>query len=215
MAEGKDARRASIISKATIDRLPRYFRTLRLAQDEGIDVISSEELGRRLGITPEQIRKDLASFGQFGKKGVGYYVNELKRNVGSILGLDHHWNIAVVGIGHLGAALANYQNFVTLGFRLVALFDQDPKVIGTVQNHVKVEDISDLPRIVRDRHVDIGIIAVPAAFAQDVADRLVAAGVKGIWNFAPIKMQVPDSMHIVNEDLSVGLSRLSYHITRM
>ena len=215
MAEGKDARRASIISKATIDRLPLYFRTLRLAQDEGIDVISSEELGRRLGITPEQIRKDLASFGQFGKKGVGYYVNELKRNVGSILGLDPHWNIAVVGIGHLGAALANYQNFVTLGFRLVALFDQDPKVIGTVQNHVKVEDISDLPRIVRDRHVDIGIIAVPAAFAQDVADRLVAAGVKGIWNFAPIKMQVPDSMHIVNEDLSVGLSRLSYHITRM
>ena len=203
------------ISKATIDRLPLYFRTLRLAQDEGIDVISSEELGRRLGITPEQIRKDLASFGQFGKKGVGYYVNELKRNVGSILGLDHHWNIAIVGIGHLGAALANYQNFVTLGFNLVALFDQDPKVIGTVQNHVKVEAIDDLSRIVRERGVHIGIIAVPAAFAQDVADKLVAAGVKGIWNFAPIKMQVPESMHIVNEDLSIGLSRLSYHITRM
>ena len=203
------------ISKATIDRLPLYFRTLRLAQDEGIDVISSEELGRRLGITPEQIRKDLASFGQFGKKGVGYYVNELKRNVGSILGLDHHWNIAIVGIGHLGAALANYQNFVTLGFNLVALFDQDPKVIGTVQNHVKVKAIDDLSRIVRERGVHIGIIAVPAAFAQDVADKLVAAGVKGIWNFAPIKMQVPESMHIVNEDLSIGLSRLSYHITRM
>ncbi|WP_294159054.1 redox-sensing transcriptional repressor Rex [uncultured Selenomonas sp.] len=216
MADSKrDVRRAPVISKATIDRLPLYFRTLRLAQDEGIDVISSEELGRRLGITPEQIRKDLASFGQFGKKGVGYYVNELKRNVGSILGLDHHWNIAVVGIGHLGAALANYQNFVTLGFNLVALFDQDPKVIGTVQNHVKVENIAELPRIVRDRHIDIGIIAVPAAFAQDVADRLVAAGVRGIWNFAPIKMQVPETMHIVNEDLSIGLSRLSYHITRM
>lgn len=214
MAELKE-KRMPVISKATIDRLPLYFRTLRLAQDEGIDVISSEELGRRLGITPEQIRKDLASFGQFGKKGVGYYVNELKRNVGSILGLDHHWNIAVVGIGHLGAALANYQNFVTLGFNLVALFDQDPKVIGTVQNHVKVEDIADLPRIVHDRHVDIGIIAVPAAFAQDVADKLVASGIKGIWNFAPIKMQVPEHMHIVNEDLSVGLSRLSYHITRM
>ena len=211
MAEPK----RSAISKATIDRLPLYFRTLRLAQDEGIDVISSEELGRRLGITPEQIRKDLASFGQFGKKGVGYYVNELKRNVGSILGLDHHWNIAIVGIGHLGAALANYQNFVTLGFNLVALFDQDPKVIGTVQNHVKVEAIDDLSRIVRERGVHIGIIAVPAAFAQDVADKLVAAGVKGIWNFAPIKMQVPETMHIVNEDLSIGLSRLSYHITRM
>ena len=207
-------KRTSLISKATIDRLPLYFRTLRLVQDEGIDVISSDELGRRLGITPEQIRKDLASFGQFGKKGVGYYVNELKHNVGGILGLDNHWNIAVIGIGHLGAALANYQNFVSLGFNLVALFDQDPKVIGTVQNHVKVEDVRELAKIVRERHVDIGIIAVPAAFAQDVADQLVTAGVKGIWNFAPIKMQVPDSMHIVNEDLSIGLSRLSYYITR-
>ncbi len=207
-------KRSSLISKATIDRLPLYFRTLRLVQDEGIDVISSDELGRRLGITPEQIRKDLASFGQFGKKGVGYYVNELKHNVGGILGLDNHWNIAVIGIGHLGAALANYQNFVSLGFNLVALFDQDPKVIGTVQNHVKVEDVRELAQIVRERHVDIGIIAVPAAFAQEVADRLVAAGVKGIWNFAPIKMQVPDSIHIVNEDLSIGLSRLSYYITR-
>ncbi|MCI6171002.1 MAG: redox-sensing transcriptional repressor Rex [Selenomonas bovis] len=207
-------KRTSLISKATIDRLPLYFRTLRLVQDEGIDVISSDELGRRLGITPEQIRKDLASFGQFGKKGVGYYVNELKHNVGGILGLDNHWNIAVIGIGHLGAALANYQNFVSLGFNLVALFDQDPKVIGTVQNHVKVEDVRELAKIVRERHVDIGIIAVPAAFAQEVADQLVTAGVKGIWNFAPIKMQVPDSMHIVNEDLSIGLSRLSYYITR-
>lgn len=207
-------KRTSMISKATIDRLPLYFRTLRLVQDEGIDVISSDELGRRLGITPEQIRKDLASFGQFGKKGVGYYVNELKHNVGGILGLDHHWNIAVIGIGHLGAALANYQNFVSLGFNLVALFDQDPKVIGTVQNHVKVEDVRQLARVVRERHVDIGIIAVPAAFAQEVADQLVAAGVRGIWNFAPIKMQVPDAMQIVNEDLSIGLSRLSYYITR-
>jgi redox-sensing transcriptional repressor len=202
------------ISKATIDRLPLYFRTLRLAQDEGIDIISSDELGRRLGITPEQIRKDLASFGQFGKKGVGYYVNELKRNVGEILGLNNHWNIAVVGIGHLGAALANYQNFVTLGFNLVALFDQDPNVIGTTVNHVKVEDSRRMKEIVQERNIQIGIIAVPAAFAQGVADKLVAAGVKGIWNFAPIKMEVPDSMHIVNEDLSIGLSSLSYHITR-
>lgn len=202
------------ISKATIDRLPLYFRTLRLVQDEGRDIISSEELGRRLGITPEQIRKDLASFGQFGKKGVGYYVNELKRNVGEILGLNNHWNIAVVGIGHLGAALANYQNFVTLGFNLVALFDQDPNVIGTIVNHVKVEDIRNLKTVVKERNIQIGIIAVPAAFAQGVADQLVAAGVKGIWNFAPIKMKVPDTMHIVNEDLSIGLSSLSYHITR-
>lgn len=204
----------SSISKATIDRLPLYFRTLRMVQDEGLDIISSEELGRRLGITPEQIRKDLASFGQFGKKGVGYYVNELKRNVGTILGLDNHWNIAVIGIGHLGAALANYQNFVSLGFNLVALFDQDPTVIGSTVNHVKVEDVRNLQKIVASRHIHIGIIAVPAAFAQGVADTLVEAGIKGIWNFAPIKMKVPETMHIVNEDLSIGLSSLSYHITR-
>ena len=185
-----------------------------MAQDEGIDIISSDELGRRLGITPEQIRKDLASFGQFGKKGVGYYVNELKRNVGEILGLNNHWNIAVVGIGHLGAALANYQNFVTLGFNLVALFDQDPNVIGRTVNHVKVEDIRNIKQIVKERNIQIGIIAVPAAFAQGVADKLVESGVKGIWNFAPIKMEVPESMHIVNEDLYIGLSSLSYHITR-
>jgi len=202
------------ISGATIDRLPLYFRTLRLVQDEGRDIISSDELGRRLGITPEQIRKDLASFGQFGKKGVGYYVNELKHNVGNILGLDNHWNIAVVGIGHLGAALANYQNFVALGFNLVALFDQDPHVIGTVVNHVKVEDSRRIKEIVRQRKIHIGIIAVPAAFAQGVADELVEAGVQGIWNFAPIKMQVPETMHIVNEDLSIGLSSLSYYLTR-
>lgn len=202
------------ISKATIDRLPLYFRTLRLAQDEGIDIISSDDLGRRLGITPEQIRKDLASFGQFGKKGVGYYVNELKRNVGEILGLNNHWNIAVIGIGHLGAALANYQNFVTLGFNLVALFDQDPTVIGSTVNHIKVENIENLEQIIKAKNIHIGIISVPAAFAQGIADRLVEVGVRGIWNFAPIKMKVPATMHIVNEDLSVGLSSLSYHITR-
>lgn len=203
-----------IISKATIDRLPLYYRTLRLAQEEGIDIISSEELGKRLGITPEQIRKDLASFGQFGKKGVGYYVNELKRNVGEILGLDNHWNIAVIGIGHLGAALSNYQNFVSLGFNLVALFDADPEVVGKTVHHVKVDPIAALEQIVKERNIHIGIIAVPASFAQGVADQLVAAGVRGIWNFAPVKIKVPESMHIVNEDLSIGLSSLSYHITR-
>ena len=210
----KEKTRVPGISRATIDRLPLYFRTLRLVQDEGLDIISSDELGRRLGITPEQIRKDLASFGQFGKKGVGYYVNELKRNVGHILGLDHHLNIAVVGIGHLGVALANYQNFVALGFNLVALFDQDPHVIGTVVNHVKVEDSRNLKKIVRERNIHIGIIAVPAAFAQGVADELVEAGVQGIWNFAPIKMHVPEGLPIVNEDLSIGLSSLSYYLTR-
>ena len=201
------------ISKATIDRLPLYYRTLRLAQDDGMDIISSDELGRRLELTPEQIRKDLALFGQFGKKGVGYYVNELKFNVGKILGLDNHWNIAIVGIGHLGVALANYQNFIALGFNLVALFDNDPNIIGKTVNHVKVKSIDELQSCAKNLKVDIGVIAVPAQFAQQVADKLVKANIKGIWNFAPVKMRVPEDVKIVNEDLSVGLSRLSYYIT--
>ena len=201
------------ISKATIDRLPRYYRTLRLAQDDGMDIISSDELGRRLELTPEQIRKDLALFGQFGKKGVGYYVNELKFNVGKILGLDNHWNIAIVGIGHLGVALANYQNFIALGFNLVALFDNDPNIIGKTVNHVKVKSIDELQSCAKNLKIDIGVIAVPAQFAQQVADKLVKANIKGIWNFAPVKMRVPEDVKIVNEDLSVGLSRLSYYIT--
>ena len=201
------------ISKATIDRLPLYYRTLRLAQDDGMDIISSDELGRRLELTPEQIRKDLALFGQFGKKGVGYYVNELKFNVGKILGLDNHWNIAIVGIGHLGVDLANYQNFIALGFNLVALFDNDPNIIGKTVNHVKVKSIDELQSCAKNLKIDIGVIAVPAQFAQQVADKLVKANIKGIWNFAPVKMRVPEDVKIVNEDLSVGLSRLSYYIT--
>ena len=201
------------ISKATIDRLPLYYRTLRLAQDDGMDIISSDELGRRLELTPEQIRKDLALFGQFGKKGVGYYVNELKFNVGKILGLDNHWNIEIVGIGHLGVALANYQNFIALGFNLVALFDNDPNIIGKTVNHVKVKSIDELQSCAKNLKIDIGVIAVPAQFAQQVADKLVKANIKGIWNFAPVKMRVPEDVKIVNEDLSVGLSRLSYYIT--
>lgn len=201
------------ISKATIDRLPLYYRTLRLAQDDGMDIISSDELGRRLELTPEQIRKDLALFGQFGKKGVGYYVNELKFNVGKILGLDNHWNIAIVGIGHLGVALANYQNFIALGFNLVALFDNDPNIIGKTVNHVKVKSIDELQSCAKNLKIDIGVITVPAQFAQQVADKLVKANIKGIWNFAPVKMRVPEDVKIVNEDLSVGLSRLSYYIT--
>lgn len=203
-----------IISKATIDRLPLYFRTLRLSQEEGIDIISSEELGQRLGVTPEQIRKDLASFGQFGKKGVGYYVRELIRNIGEILGLHYHWNIAVIGIGHLGSALANYHNFMSLGFNLVALFDADPEIVGKKINGVAVESVDSMAEVVKERNVHIGIITVPAVFAQEVADKLVAAGIAGIWNFAPIKINVPDKIRVVNEDLSVGLSSLSYHLSR-
>ncbi len=204
---------SSSISKATVDRLPRYYRCLCLLSDEGIEIASSEELGRRIAVNPEQIRKDLAFFGQFGKKGVGYYVAELQESIGAILGLDRHWNIAVVGMGHLGVALANYQGIARLGFRIAALFDVNPVVIGTRLGERRVEDIAYLSEIVAERGVQIGVIAVPAPQAQDVADRLIAAGIRGIWNFAPVKLQVPETVPFVSEDLSVGLSSLSYFLT--
>lgn len=202
------------ISQATIERLPLYFRTLGFIEKDGVEIISSEEFGRILEITPEQIRKDLASFGQFGKKGVGYYVTELKNRIGKIIGLENHWNCAIIGIGHLGSALANYKRFAKLGFNLVALFDIDKNIIGSKVNGIEVSNISDLKRIVRKRNVHIAILAVPVDEAQGIADELAETSVRGIWNFAPIKLQIQPPMHIVDEDLSVGLSSLSYHISQ-
>ena len=201
------------ISQATIDRLPLYFRTLRLLEEE-MQIISSDELGRRLDITPEQIRKDLATFGQFGRKGIGYDVRELKEKIGNILGLQNKWRLAIVGVGHLGGALANYVNFASLGFSVVALFDSNKKIIGSEVNGIKIHAVSRMKKIVAEKSVDIGVITVPADEAQGVADFLVAAGVKGIWNFAPTKLCVPPTVPLVNEDLSVGLSALSYHMSQ-
>ncbi len=210
----KDYKEHIVISKATIDRLPVYFRCLRGIQDEGIEIISSEELGRRIGVTPEQIRKDLASFGEFGKKGVGYYVRELIRNIGEILGLHRNWNIAIVGVGHLGWALANYRNFSSLGFNLAAIFDVDANKVGLTVSGIEVYHINQLNAIIQEKNIHIGIITVPAAHAQEVADQLVTAGVRGIWNFAPIRLNVPENIRLVSEDLSIGLSSISYHLSR-
>lgn len=203
-----------VISRATIDRLPLYYRTLKASREEGLEIISSDELGRRIGVTPEQIRKDLSAFGEFGKKGVGYYVRELMRNIGEILGLNRTWNMAIVGVGHLGWALANYRYFSPQGFKLVAIFDVDPDKIGKYIDEVEIFSVDRMAEVVNDRNIQIGVITVPADAAQGVADQFVAAGVKGIWNFAPVKISVPEQIHVVSEDLSVGLSSISYHLSR-
>ena len=202
------------ISQATIDRLPLYFRTLRLVEEEDMQIISSEELGRRLDITPEQIRKDLATFGQFGRKGIGYDVRDLKNKISNILGLQNHWRLAIVGVGHLGGALANYGNFASLGFKVVALLDINSKIVGNVINGIKIDNSAHMKQVIKEKAVDIGVITVPASEAQSVADLLIAAGVKGIWNFAPIKLTVQSDIPLVNEDLSIGLSALSYHMSQ-
>lgn len=206
-------KRQIVISRATIDRLPLYYRTLRHIRDEGVDIVSSEEIGRKIDITPEQIRKDLASFGEFGKKGVGYYVEELIHNIGEILGLHHNWHVAIIGVGHLGWALANYKNFNSLGFTLSAVFETDSNKIGQTINEVEIQHVDKLQETVTERNIQIGIITVPTDHAQHVADQLVEAGIKGIWNFAPVKLDVPSNIFIINEDLSVGLSSLSYYLS--
>jgi redox-sensing transcriptional repressor len=210
----KDSKENAVISKATIDRLPLYYRTLKLSQEEGIEIISSDELGRKIGVTPEQIRKDLSAFGEFGKKGVGYYVRELMRNIGEILGLNRKWNIAIVGVGHMGWALANYSNFSSQGFQIQAIFDIDSDKIGRYINEVEIYHIDKMQEIIQKCDIQIGIITVPAVYAQNTATRLVEAGVKGIWNFAPMKINVPANIHVVSEDLSVGLSSISYYLSR-
>ncbi len=202
------------ISQATIERLPLYLRTLGIAETEGTEIISSDEFGRRLGITPEQIRKDLASFGQFGKKGVGYYVTELKNRIAKILGFENSWNVAIVGVGNLGDALAHYKKIPELGFNLVALFDVDKKKIGKEVNGVVVSSAEDLTKVVAERNIHIVILAVPTDDAQDIVDSLEGSTVRGIWNFVPLNIQAPSGIRIVHEDLTVGLGSLSYHISQ-
>jgi redox-sensing transcriptional repressor len=206
-------RRKKAISDAVIERLPLYYRDLLLLQDAGIDIISSEKLGERLGITPEQIRKDLTCFGAFGKKGVGYYVSELCQQIVEIIGLQQHWKIGIVGIGHLGWALANYKTFGRLGFRTTGLFDVDHRVIGQNVGGVIVTPISEMGEVIQREGIQIGIITTPASVAQQVANQMVAAGIKGILSFAPLRLSVPDNIFVFREDLSIGLSRISYYLT--
>ena len=203
-----------IFSRATLDRIPLYYRTLKVLNDSGEEIISSSRLAKILEITPEQIRKDFSDFGQFGIKGVGYDVDRLKRGIEKILGLQYHWQMAIVGVGHLGTALANDKIFPLQGFQVCALFDVDENLIGQKINGVKVYDFAKLDAVIRRKIIDIGIITVPDTQAQIVADALISAGVKGIWNFAPIKISVPPEIYLVNEDLFIGLTTLSHYLAK-
>jgi redox-sensing transcriptional repressor len=201
-------------SRATIDRLPLYYRAVTQLKEEGVKITSSVSLGRKIGITPEQVRKDLSSLGEFGRKGVGYYVTTLACNIGTLLGLHKKWRIALVGFGHLGWALANYRPFSYQGFEIAAIFDKDPEKVGAQFGDMPIWHINDLPMAAPLGSFDIGAIAVPANAAQDVADRMIQAGIHGIWNFAPIRIKVPNHIALYNEDLVVGLNNLSFHLSK-
>jgi redox-sensing transcriptional repressor len=202
------------IPEATVARLPVYLRCLIDMAERGTHTVSSEQLADAAGVNSAKVRKDLSYLGSYGTRGVGYDVEYLIYQVRRELGLEQDWPVAIVGIGNLGHALANYRGFAERGFRVVALLDDDERKVGEQVGELTVEHIDDLDRVVKDEQVAIGVIATPAAAAQEVCDRLVAAGVNSILNFAPAHLQVPEGVFLRKVDLSTELQILSFHEQR-
>jgi redox-sensing transcriptional repressor len=202
------------IPEATVARLPIYLRCLTEIAERGTHTVSSEQLADEAGVNAAKVRKDLSYLGSYGTRGVGYDVEYLIYQVRRELGLEQDWAVAIVGVGNLGHALANYRGFEERGFRIVALLDADPAKVGERIGRLTVEHIDDLDRVVKEEQVAIGVIATPAAAAQEVCDRLVAAGVASILNFAPAHLQVPTSVSLRKVDLSTELQILAFHEQR-
>jgi redox-sensing transcriptional repressor len=208
------ARNRRKIPEATVARLPLYLRSLLEGQHAGLTTISSERLAELAGVNAAKVRKDLSYLGSYGTRGVGYDVEYLLFQMSRELGLTQDWPVAIVGLGNLGQALANYVGFGDRGFPIVALLDADARVVGTTVHGIVVRHIDDLPAIAAEHGIAIGIIATPAGAAQDVADVLVAAGVSSILNFAPTVISVPDDVSLRKVDLAVELQILSFYQQR-
>jgi len=202
------------IPAATIERLPLYYRCLdKLATFEETDVVSSKDLGGKLGIPSTQVRKDLSYYGEFGRRGVGYNVKELKRSIGKILGVDKKWPAVLIGAGNLGRALINYAGFGKMGLEITDIFDNDLNKIGNRVGPIKVKSVNKLEEIIKEKDVNLAIVTVPADPAQEVVDNLIDYGIKAIWNFSPTRLYVPDDVFVRNEDLAVGIVSLIYHLS--
>jgi redox-sensing transcriptional repressor len=202
------------IPEVVIDRLPVYYRLLARLAYEGRAVVSSQELGEELGVTPAQIRKDLSYFGRFGKQGRGYSVQRLTEELRVILGLDARWSVVVVGIGRLGRAIASYPGFQGQGFDIVALYDADAGIVGTSVDGIAVRDYDQLASDLRVRPVDIAIVAVPSEVAQEVVDAVVASGVRAILNYAPTRVVVPQGVELKHINPILFLQSMTYHLKR-
>lgn len=198
------------ISMAVIKRLPKYQRYLREMLNNDVDRISSKELSEKIGFTASQIRQDLNCFGDFGQQGYGYNVRDLYNEINSILGLDRVYKEVIIGAGNIGQAIANYTRFDKLGFSLEAIFDANPKLIGLKIRDVEIQDIDQLNNFLKNNSIDIGIICVPSINAQKVCDMLVRGGVRGIWNFAPVDLVVPEDVIVENVHLSESILTLTY-----
>ncbi len=198
------------VPEATVERLSVYLRSIKKLKHERI--LPSQELADLVGTSDGQVRKDLAYFGEFGVPGQGYRVGILKEEISRILGVDRVWAIALVGMGNLGAALLAYSGFRRQGFEIKTAFDNDLSKIGKIWQGVKIEDVEKIPQVLAEQEIKMGIIATPAPAAQKVVNKLIEGGVKGILNFAPVRIVVPNGVKLKNVDLSIGLEALSYFL---
>jgi redox-sensing transcriptional repressor len=195
-----------------VSRLPVYLRALTHLQSQGIRTTSSEDLGKRVGVSAAQIRKDLSQFGGFGKQGTGYDIASLTDNLRKILQVEHVWDVALVGMGDMGHALSRYQGFKNRGFRVAMAFDVDPEKIGTRVGEYVVRDSREMKSAIQEAGIRIAMLCVPATNAQKVTDQLIEAGIKAILNYAPINLDVPADVRVQYLDPSVGLQRMTYYL---
>ncbi|HEX2441803.1 MAG TPA: redox-sensing transcriptional repressor Rex [Methylomirabilota bacterium] len=202
------------IPEMTIRRLSVYTRCLLQLEEDGVKTISSQELAERFSLNSAQVRKDLAYFGEFGVRGIGYYVSGLKAELQRILGLDREWAVALVGFGNLGSALFHYKGFGRQGFRIAVVIDDDPAKIGRDVDGVPIVGSRDMPREIKARGIQIAIVAVPPESAQTVTEQLVAAGIKAVLNFAPTRLRVARDLRLKNVDLSIELETLSFYLAK-
>jgi redox-sensing transcriptional repressor len=202
------------IPEMTIRRLSVYTRCLLQLEEDGVKTVSSQELADRFSLNSAQVRKDLAYFGEFGVRGIGYYVSGLKAELQRILGLDREWAVALVGFGNLGSALFHYKGFARQGFRIAAIFDDDPVKADREVDGVPIFPSRELARELRARGIQIAILAVPAESAQAVTDQLVAAGIKAVLNFAPARLRVGREIRLKDVDLSIELETLSFYLAK-
>lgn len=202
---------ATRISDAVIRRLPRYYRQLSALRQDGVDRISSLALSRIMNLTASQIRQDLSCFGGFGQQGYGYNVSELMGHVAEILGIDKDYNMIILGAGNIGQALSNYAQFSSEGYHILGLFDANPDLVGKTVGGNPVHSIDRLEEVIGPQTVDIAVLAVPANAARPLADRLVKAGVRAIWNFAPVEIVI-EGVVVENAQLTDGLMALTYRL---
>lgn len=202
------------ISQAVIGRLPRYFRYLGQLKDEGTERVSSQELSDIMKVTASQIRQDLNHFGGFGQQGYGYNVGYLYEEIGKILGLDKEHKLIIIGAGHLGQALANYVNFERRGFIFCGIFDNNPAVYGMKIRDIEVRPIEEMEAFIRNNNIDIAVLTIPKQSAAAVAEQLVSCGIRAIWNFAHVDLNVPKGIQVENVHLSDSLMKLAYNINQ-